>query len=292
MNQHAARTLPVAVAFAMVAMGIQPDAAMAQKRTATDRVRIAYVPPKDPEHQLIYERLRENRALERIRAYLSPFRLPRTLTLKTESCDGVANAWYSDGTVQVCYEYITEAIRNAPKETTSEGVTSEAAIIGPIVEVFLHEIAHALFELLHIPVLGREEDAADRLAAYVLLQMGTEEARQLIIGVAYMYAQEAKQQSAKLQDFADSHGLPAQRFFNLLCMAYGGHPKLFADVVEKQVLPKQRAEGCEDEYRQTVFAFETLIVPHMHKAKRARVRKKIRRSKWLRPWKPLDRPGR
>jgi hypothetical protein len=156
-------------------------------------------------------------------------------------------------------------------------------VIGPIVEVFLHEAAHALFDLLKIPVLGREEDAADLLAAYVLLQLGTEEARQLVTGVAYMYALEAKQQSVALQDFADSHGLPAQRFFNLICMAYGAHPKLFAAVLEREVLPKNRAEGCADEYQQTAFAFETLIAPHMNKAKRARVRAELRKTKWLRP---------
>ena len=48
--------------------------------------------------------------------------------------------------------------------------------------------------------------------------------------------------------FADEHGLPAQRFYNALCIALARIPKLFADVVEKGYLPKDRVEGCEDEY--------------------------------------------
>jgi len=46
-------------------------------------------------------------------------------------------------------------------------------------------------------------------------------------------------------------------------------------VVDKGFLPKDRAEGCENEYSQVVFAFEKLIVPHVD-------RKAVRKLK--RPW--------
>ena len=41
--------------------------------------------------------------------------------------------------------------------------------------------------MLELPVFGREEDAADQLAAYILLQFGESEARRLIAGTAYAY---------------------------------------------------------------------------------------------------------
>jgi hypothetical protein len=49
--------------------------------------------------------------------------------------------------------------------------------------------------------------------------------------------------------FSNVHGTPAQRFFNVLCIAYGADQKLFADVVEKKYLPEDRADGCVDEVR-------------------------------------------
>jgi Putative metallopeptidase len=58
---------------------------------------------------------------------------------------------------------------------------------GPTTDVFLHEAAHATFELMQIPVLGREEDAADALAAYYVLQLPPEQKRGLILGSAYAY---------------------------------------------------------------------------------------------------------
>ena len=51
--------------------------------------------------------------------------------------------------------------------------------------MFLHETGHAVFDQLKVPVLGREEDAADLFSAYIMLQLGKEDARRLILGSAY-----------------------------------------------------------------------------------------------------------
>ena len=39
------------------------------------------------------------------------------------------------------------------------------------------EVAHAAFSMLKVPILGCEEDAADQVAAYLLLQLDKDEAR-------------------------------------------------------------------------------------------------------------------
>src|SRR6185503_3860355 len=112
------------------------------------QIRIEYVSPPNPAHQEIYERMKERRVLERFKDYLRPIRLSRPLLLKFDGCDGESNAWYEpeDHAVTVCYEYIAEVFGNAPEETTAAGVTRDDAIVGPGVEVFLHEIGHALFD--------------------------------------------------------------------------------------------------------------------------------------------------
>jgi putative metallopeptidase DUF4344 len=248
---------------------------------APNRIAITYVQPPNPAHQHIYELLKERRILERFKAYLSPLRLPTTLLLKFDGCNGESNAWYeeSEQAVTVCYEYIDEVLRNAPDMTTAGGVTPQDAIVGPTIEVFLHEIGHALFNLLHVPILGREEDAADQVAAYLMLHLDKEDARHTVSGVAFMYGKEALAQDPKLKQFADVHGVSAQRHYNILCLAYGSDPKLFADVVEKGYLPESRADGCADEYKQVDYAFKTLIYPYVDEA----VRKKVQPKKLLKP---------
>ena len=95
-------------AVAFVSAFLAPDiAASAQAGAAKpNRIKIDYVAPKNPAHQVIYRKLKEIRALENLREFLSPFRLPRTLLVKTEGCDGESNAWYDDGVITICYEYI------------------------------------------------------------------------------------------------------------------------------------------------------------------------------------------
>lgn len=266
-----------AIVAVCATLGLQTAALAAEHH----HVAIAYLVPKDPAQQEIYETLKQRRVLEDLREVLSPFDLPHTLTLRLKGCDGVENAWYDDEdhSVTVCYEYLARVARDAPRETTPAGVTPADAIVGPTAEVFLHEFAHALFDLLKIPVLGREEDAADMVAAYTLLQFGPKFARSAIGGVAYMYARQANDKPLNAETAAEVHPFTQQRFYNLLCLAYGADPKTFGDVVEKGYLPKDRAENCVYEYQQVDYAVRTLLWPHMdpvqREAARARLKQKI-----------------
>jgi hypothetical protein len=254
-----------------------PAAQAAKART--NQIRIAYVPPKNPAHQPIVDRLKDGRALEKLQLFLSPVRLPRPVLVKTEGCDGEANAWYDEGAITICYEYIAEIWRAAPTEITKEGIAPIDALVAPIFDTALHEFAHAIFDILRLPILGREEDAADQVAAYIALQLGKEQARRQISGIAYAYMAEATAATAppKLQDFANVHGTPAQRFYNVLCIAYGADPAYFRQFVEKGYLPKDRAEDCADEYKQATRAFDKLIAPHIDQ----RLAAKILTRSWL-----------
>jgi hypothetical protein len=145
--------------------------------------------------------------------------------------------------------------------------------------VLLHELAHAIFDMLKIPIFGREEDAADQLAAFILLQFGNDVARRTITGAALLFHQMGLDQPPGAADYASVHGLPRQRFVNVLCIAYGAEPKLFADFVEKGHLPPHRRPYCRWEYRQIEHAFKTLISPHVDRE----LQEKVRGRQWLRP---------
>ena len=191
---------------------------------------------------------------------------------------GEADAHYGDDSITICYEYLDELWTHMPAETPTVGVTPVDAIVGPFFDTALHEFAHALFDVFDLPVLGREEDAADQVAAYIILNLGKAESRRVIMGTAYAYKAEAERANTpSLKEFASEHGTPQQRAYNLLCIAYGADPKLFADVVTKGHLPKKRAEGCDDEYNQVAEAFETLISPHIDRA----AAKKVLDRSWL-----------
>jgi len=254
--------------------------AEAAKDAKSDRIDIEYVAPKSPEHHQVLELVKEHRTLEKIKQLLSPLRLPRRLLIKTEGCDGESNAWYDGEAVTVCYEYLDQVWKDVPEETTPTGVAPIDALIGPVMDVFLHEAGHAVFDMLRVPLFGREEDAADQFSIYIMLKMEKDEARRLILGNAYQYTGDVESPSVSmpLKKFADDHGTPSQRFFNVLCLAYGADKELFADFVSKGVLPKERAEGCADEYTQVELAYTRLITPSIDNRVASRLRKR-----WLLP---------
>jgi hypothetical protein len=269
-------------ALVLAVAGMILVTAMAMTAFATskaNRISIRYVTPKNPAHQEIYTDLKHREALEKLQHFLSPVRLPETLRISLAECDGEPDAFYEDAEITICYEFIYELIKNMPQEKMPSGIAPIDTVIGPVFEVSLHEFGHALFDMLELPVFGREEDAADQLAAYILLQFGESEARRLIAGTAYAYhIDEMKIDPCRsMEDYASEHGTPAQRFFNVLCIAYGADTKLFADIVSGGYLPKTRAEYCEEEYEQVQDAFDLLVLPHIDVV----LAEKVRDTKWL-----------
>lgn len=232
----------------------------------SDRFDIAYVEPTNPAHRSIYEILRKEHILEKMQALLAPVKLPVRITLKLEGCDGVVNATFWDDTIKVCYEYIDYVLKHASR--IANELSLRNVMIGPTIEVFLHEAGHAVLEVLNIPFFGREEEVSDYFATYILLQLCKDDARRLILGTSFVGGAEAIDEQGKAPELhllADTHSLPAQRYFNRWCMAYGADPILFADAIGNGMLPQSRAKHCRYEYQTNEFAFKTLISPYIDK---------------------------
>lgn len=244
-----------------------------------NRIRVEYVAPTNPEHQKLYEMVKAHRVLEKLQEIFGAFRLPSDLLLRTVGCDGVSNAWYQRGRVSICYEYLRDVQKMMPSETTAAGITPADAVIGQFFYVTAHEMGHAMFDMLDIPVLGRGEDAADQFATYIMLQFGKDQARRLIAGAAHSYKDfiSNPKVTVPLAAFSNSHSPPPVRFYNLVCLAFGADRTLFADVVTNGYLPSERAGVCRKEYGEVAFAFKTLLGPHLDKA----VAQRVLQSNWL-----------
>jgi hypothetical protein len=75
----------------------------------------------------------------------------------------------------------------AAKSAEAQGFTRAEAVVGGFLMVLLHEAGHAMSDIFELPVLGREEDSADQLAAFVMLQFGPDVARTAINGAAFYW---------------------------------------------------------------------------------------------------------
>jgi len=269
-NQNRNRIGALVVAAALMCSNFAIAQSANTQAGRPNRVTVEYLTPKGSDLRGLYQALKEHHALEKLQKILSPLRLPEELVVKTIEC-GKVNSWYgredSKPTVTLCYELLNQVLASLPKETTAQGISPEDAKIGQLLWLALHEVGHATFDILGVSIFGNEEVAADNFASYVMLQFA--EARQLIIGAAWKwnaYLQNYKMNpvfQVRLVGFASDHGLPQERFYNVLCMAFGANPVLFADFVQEGYLPATRAANCVREYMRFAKSFEKVIGPHI-----------------------------
>jgi hypothetical protein len=272
-------------ALSVVLSGTTLSAQTERAPLMTDQVRVVLTPPTEPRQQSIHDMMQARDVAGLVRSMLSPIRLPRQLSVEIKSCDGNEDTYYSEGVVTLCYEYVELLQRHSPVVGTPGGVARVDALLGAIMDTLLHEAGHGVFDFLEIPVLGREEDAADFFAAYMALQLRPEDAMRIVEGAAYMFASEAR--TALFTPFgvgayAGEHSLAPQRYFNYLCMAYGSNPNMFSNIAMDGGLPLNRFEPCVNEFALLRRGFEKVIGSQMDKDLSDKVRAEIRFQ-----WSPL-----
>jgi hypothetical protein len=274
------RTFQYAVAIAFgLSSGLLASIASAQDNETLkpfrdkSMIKVEYKAPTNKTLEPIYQRLKSRAVLERLQAFLSPLRLPQPLNVVTAECGGQIELPYQpDGPVTICYEYIGLIEQVAPARIDSVGqalVTRDIVLVGPFVQFSLRSVARRLIDMLELPVWGNAEDAADNLAAFIMLEVSPQVAQKTIFGSAYFFAKAG--QSEKL-DFAAIRPHIAQRYFNLLCIAVGSDLVRYSVFlpVDRQAgpvdLPKNRYDFClqlaapeHSEYNQLKYAFHQLI---------------------------------
>lgn len=140
----------------------------------------------------------------------------------------------------------TETVRLAPPQAMfKDGTTLQQFVRGTLRFVLLHELGHGLVDLYAIPVLGREEDAADRFATWWLSPDEREDGTDAIAAVEWWLAS-AKISDQKREELAwwDEHGIDEQRGYQIACLLYGSDPETMGPLAGRLGLPQSRRESC------------------------------------------------
>lgn len=156
--------------------------------------------------------------------------------------------------------------RDEDKQGKPEALALDAArfafVRRNLVSTFYHELAHALIDIMELPVLGQEEDAADVFSVVMVDRLfDGDEAVAINGGAARGFEVDAIKMRRKGHewDWTDEHGPDMQRYFNIVCLTYGGAPELRATFAEEMGLPEGRAEICEDEFALAKNSWDLVI---------------------------------
>lgn len=214
-----------------------------------------------PALRTLGQRIKQGGIMERFTESLNSNRnlpaLPRSVAVRVTQC-GTVNAFYSprQGAVTMCYELLNHLASIFVRDGQWTQAQSEA-VDGAVNFIMYHEVGHALVDVMDLPVTGREEDAVDQLATYILVGSGEKGAQAAFNGV--LAVQPGENAVYDNSDFADEHSLGPQRLFNIACWVYGSDPQKYSRIVTGGMLPRERAARCPGEYQRMSKAWERLL---------------------------------
>jgi Putative metallopeptidase len=268
------------IAFLLICPFVAVSPTPAQEQPAKGNITIEYGP--STAFPAIAAGVKQRMVLEELQHFLTPLRLPKDLKITAMDCGAPVVTYTSGGPVTICYDAINQVVEQAKKIYPQDADLRTMVITGATIEVALHETAHAIFDILQVPIWGREDDAADRLSAMLMLQFGEDMERITIKGTAEYFRSLADSEKAwSGSDYANRASPNAQRYFNYLCIATAADPKVFGGAIIHGIIPPFRASDCAHEYQQVVIAFYMRIMPFVD----ADAMVRVRATQWMN-WTP------
>ena len=138
-------------------------------------------------------------------------------------------------------------------------------VLGNTLFALLHETAHGLIADMGLPVLGREEDAADAFATVAMLQMKTEFTHRVLVNAAksWMILDRRTREAGEPVVFYDAHGLDLQRAYNIICLMVGSDPDQFDDLAAEVNMPEDRRGTCQGDWSNASWSWNKALAPFL-----------------------------
>ncbi len=113
-----------------------------------------------------------------------------------------------------------------------------------------HEVGHLLIDKMKLPLLGREEDAADNIATWILLQKGTPEANQALEDAAegWMMTGMLYGDTYDDDDYSAGYTPDRHRSMQIVCMMVGADGSAFRRVANSFSMAADRQRSCHFDY--------------------------------------------
>lgn len=200
---------------------------------------------------------------ELISALNESLKLPKGLKIVFNGKEDEDAAYDPDAKqIIVSYAFVNE-IKDLYTDNKAdiEGTPTEAAI-DVMIYILIHEIAHALIHNYDLPIVGKEEDAADSLSSVILSEYFENGQEVILTAADFFDLISADRKEFTEEDFWDEHSLDEQRFYNALCHVYGSDPKKYAEIKKLAGFSTERAELCIEEYAKLVDSWSVLLKPY------------------------------
>ncbi|MBY5946533.1 DUF4344 domain-containing metallopeptidase [Photobacterium rosenbergii] len=234
-------------------------------------IRFTFIPSVNTLDQQTIQEIRQTEALETVRALSdSTINLAKPVIIVFGTQDGPLYDPESNQ-IEIPYHFWREMIDHFSADVSDANEQFELsepdnqyvfeAVEGALLHTLLHEIGHAYIAINQIPILGKEEDAADSFANVLMLNYVENGDRQAIHAATLFAIEDQQIESFDDLDFIDEHSLDIQRYFYGLCLIFGSdpdkHETLFQDL-EAEV-KTEREDICIEEFDRVSASWESYL---------------------------------
>ena len=164
----------------------------------------------------------------------------------------------------------SSALGAAPKAPLTDEQKAEAMDFAMHDAIFTlyHESGHLLVHDLKLPVLGKEEDAADALAVVQIFRNtpDPDELYNVMNDVADGWYYSSLNMTDEDVDTYDDHSLDIQRANAMVCMMVGANPDEFGDTADDFEMDPDQQDACADTYQQALDSWTTELAPYAAKS--------------------------
>jgi hypothetical protein len=152
-------------------------------------------------------------------------------------------------------------------------------VVGNLLFVLGHEAGHAVIREMGVPVVGREEDAADFFSTLMALTceegFGDRVLANAALGWFLSDRRDRRDQRGRRDQDAEAnyygeHGMDLQRAYNVVCLMVGSNPGKFASVADAAKLPPERQMTCQDDYLNAKWSWDQVLQSHLRKHDQAK----------------------
>jgi hypothetical protein len=176
----------------------------------------------------------------------------------------------AEARMQAGLEEALRAIEDAPRFKRFSAQRKQDLVefvVGNTLFVMAHEMGHVAISELGLPVLGREEDAADSFAIVAAIQLGTDYSRHILMQAVkgWLYSSRRDRKEKIALAFHDGHGLDLQRAYNVVCMLVGSDRERFKSLAQEAMMPEDRQASCVQDYKNALWSWEQLLKPRERK---------------------------
>jgi Putative metallopeptidase len=163
-------------------------------------------------------------------------------------------------------EAAAKAALNSPRLkglTEKQRIDRVEFVAGNTLVLLSHELGHVLIAEMHLPLLGREEDAADTYAALRMLTFGTSFSQHELAQAAqgWFLNDRRDQEIGEKPLYYDEHNLSQQRAYQILCLMVGSDPDKFKGLADQMKMPDERQRTCKRDFAKTSEGWQTVLKP-------------------------------